>query len=221
MNRFSLLLATALLLLPLASRAADAPADPPVTPQAMYLQAGKLERHGEMAKARETYERLIDQFPASEFAVKANDRLLALPALVAAPPPLPAAAPTAVPSVPPHQQPTGIDALLKPQEPKPLPVDPLKRRGVELARRYQQAKAVYKDEIDRRQATQTTLAGHRVNRSVLADQQKAWERAAAERVRALFGNDLDTLKQQVQAVCDEARIAGECNEDAFIGTAPR
>jgi hypothetical protein len=45
-------------------------------PQAMYLAAGKYEREGESYRARQVYERLIERFPSSTWAVKANDQLL-------------------------------------------------------------------------------------------------------------------------------------------------
>lgn len=44
-------------------------------PQAMYLAAGKYERNGDAYKANQIYERLIDRFPSSPFAVKASDQL--------------------------------------------------------------------------------------------------------------------------------------------------
>lgn len=53
-------------------------------PQSVYLQAGKAERggglqtQGEYFSARELYEALIDRYPASPFAAKANDQLLAI-----------------------------------------------------------------------------------------------------------------------------------------------
>lgn len=46
------------------------------TAQAMYLAAGKYEREGDDYNARQVYERLIDRFPDSPFAAKANDQLL-------------------------------------------------------------------------------------------------------------------------------------------------
>ena len=46
-------------------------------PQAMYLAAGKYEREGDSYNARKLYEQLIDRFPSSPFAAKANDQLLA------------------------------------------------------------------------------------------------------------------------------------------------
>lgn len=44
-------------------------------PQLMYLSAGKYERMGESYKSKQIYERLIERFPASPWAVKANDQL--------------------------------------------------------------------------------------------------------------------------------------------------
>jgi len=47
-------------------------------PQGMYIFAGSLERENNEAKAKEAYDYIIANHPASEWAVKANDRLLAL-----------------------------------------------------------------------------------------------------------------------------------------------
>lgn len=46
-------------------------------PQKMYLAAGAFSRNGEESKARQIYEAIIEQFPESAFAVKANDQLMA------------------------------------------------------------------------------------------------------------------------------------------------
>ena len=45
-------------------------------PQAMYLAAGKYEREGDSYSARKVYGQIIDRFPSSTFAAKANDQLL-------------------------------------------------------------------------------------------------------------------------------------------------
>jgi hypothetical protein len=45
-------------------------------PQFMYLSAGKFERNGDSYKAKQIYERIVDKFPSSSWAVKANDQLL-------------------------------------------------------------------------------------------------------------------------------------------------
>lgn len=46
-------------------------------PQKMYLAAGTYVRSGDEAKAKQIYEAIIERFPDSDFAVKANDQLLA------------------------------------------------------------------------------------------------------------------------------------------------
>jgi hypothetical protein len=45
-------------------------------PQAIYLRAGKYERAAETVRATRLYEFLVDAFPRTTWAVKANDRLL-------------------------------------------------------------------------------------------------------------------------------------------------
>lgn len=46
--------------------------------QALYLLGGKYEREADTQKAKTVYERVISKFASSEWAVKANDRLLAM-----------------------------------------------------------------------------------------------------------------------------------------------
>ncbi len=46
-------------------------------PQLMYLAAGKYARNGDLGKAQEIYEHLIDKYPNSAWAVKASDQLSA------------------------------------------------------------------------------------------------------------------------------------------------
>lgn len=46
-------------------------------PKKMYLAAGTYIRNGDEAKAKQVFEAIIDRFPDSDFAVKANDQLLA------------------------------------------------------------------------------------------------------------------------------------------------
>ena len=45
-------------------------------PQAMYLAAGKYQRNGDRQKAISVYEKLIERFSSSSWAVKANDQIL-------------------------------------------------------------------------------------------------------------------------------------------------
>ncbi len=49
-------------------------------PQGMYLAAGQYERKGESYNARKIYEAIVERFPSSSWAVKANDRLLGIKA---------------------------------------------------------------------------------------------------------------------------------------------
>lgn len=45
-------------------------------PQKLYLAAGAASRNGDSYKAKQIYETIINRFPDSPFAVKANDQLL-------------------------------------------------------------------------------------------------------------------------------------------------
>jgi len=221
MKKHCILLATALLLtLTVNSRAETPPVT--TTAQSLYLQAGKQERQGETAKARETYELIIDRFPDSDFAVKANDRLLILPGLpapppvpapVAAPIPSPASAPAATPATSPVKPAIGIDALLAPAELKPLPTDPLKRRAVELARQLQKAQIIRREEISQRQRTFTTQYGRRYNRATLADEQVRWEIEAEQKVRSEIGRSQGEIEQELATVCGQLGLPPKCSED--------
>lgn len=46
-------------------------------PKKMYLAAGTYVRNGDENKAKKVFEAIIDRFPDSDFAIKANDQLLA------------------------------------------------------------------------------------------------------------------------------------------------
>jgi len=172
----------------------------PDTPQSLYLQAGKEERSGSGAKAREIYETIIDRFPESEFAVKANDRLLALPPAKqkaeSAPAPSPLPVFTAKPS-------------------RPLPSEPLLRRGVEMARMKTKAEAVRRQELEREREFYNVKEGHRINRSVLAEKEAQWQKAADRKVLDEFGMSLDEMGEKLRQLCSEAKVTGECSEEAF------
>lgn len=200
---------------------AEATAD---TPQALYLKAGKEERQGESAKARQTYESIIDRFPDSEFAVKANDRLLAISplsptppatapveAVTAAPvqtPPQPAAAAPASPAI-------TLPPFLAPETPAPLPDDPTKRQGVELARLYNKARSIYDSEFSRREFAFTTQYGHRYNHMERSRKEKEWRAAADDKVRKELGLSVEEIRLKLQQACDAAGITGTCDEKAF------
>jgi hypothetical protein len=237
----SLLLLTFALQLAITS-IAHAEAD---TPQSLYLKAGREERQGETVRARQTYESIIDRFPESEFAVKANDRLLAItPPASARPAATPATAaaaateqtvqpPTAVNPSQPQQTPATdgskpaatpannvltipLPAFLAPESPPPLPDDPVRRRGVEQARLHRKATEIYAGEIERRKNTFTTHYGHNYSRLELSRQEKEWQRAAADKVRKELGASLEEIGQQLQQACREAGIIGTCDEEAFL-----
>lgn len=199
-----LIIISALLALALPLHAGEPAAD---SPQSLYLQAGKEERSGSSATARAIYESIIDRFPESEFAVKANDRLLLLP---------PAKQKAEPPSA------SSPFTLFAPEPSKPLPADPLLRRGVETARMKAKAEAVRRGEIELQRARYYTREGHRINRSVLADKESQWQKAADQKIVAEFGMNLDEMGEKLQQLCSEAKVKGECSEKGFnlLSTTP-
>jgi hypothetical protein len=172
----------------------------PDSPQSLYLQAGKEERSGSAAKAREIYESIVDRFPESEFAVKANDRLLALPSIKQKSESAPPASPSSI-------------FITKP--PKPLPAEPLLRRGVEAARMKARAEDLRREELERERERYSVREGHRINRSVLAEKESQWQKAADRKVLAEFGMTLDEMGEKLRQLCVEATVTGECSEEAF------
>lgn len=172
----------------------------PDSPQSLYLQAGKEERSGSAAKAREIYESIVDRFPESEFAVKANDRLLALPAAKQKSENAPPASPLSI-------------FAAKPA--KPLPADPLLRRGVEAARMKARAEDLKREELERERERYSVREGHRINRSDLAEKESQWQKAADKKVLAEFGMTLDEMGEKLKQICNEAKVTGECSEEAF------
>lgn len=177
------------------------------SPQTLYLQAGKEERSGSPAKAREIYESIIDRFPDTEFAVKANDRLLALPA--------PGRKAESAGSSQPF-------TFFSTGSPKPLPAEPLLRSGVEAARKKAQAESVRRNVIERERARFTTSEGHRFNRMVLAEKEVQWQKDADRKIVEEFGMTLDEMREKLKQICSEANVKGECTEEAFylLSTTP-
>lgn len=180
--------------------AADAP-----TAQSLYLQAGKEERSGSAAKARELYEHIIDKFPESEFAVKANDRLLAIapqksaPAATAATTPASATFPGA--------------ELLAPEPPKPLPADPAIRAAVEAARLKDSAQITYREEMDRQKRVYEARMGRKGQRLKQAETEMEWRQAAERKVVEVNGMTLEEIVSKAEARCKELGVKGECSED--------
>jgi hypothetical protein len=158
------------------------------TPQAIYLQAGKLERQGQQAKARDLYETLIDRFPASEFAVKANDRLLDML--------------KGTPTEP-------------PAKPVPAPAAEPKARARELLAMHKKALDIADKEWRRLSYTFFNRYGHRVNRGELREQEAEWDKAAEEKVRKELGMGSAEIKDKLDEACRELGIAGTCDENAL------
>jgi hypothetical protein len=189
MKRIIVLAALLTTLIACAASAADQPAvTGGDTPQAIYLQAGKLERQDQPAKAKELYETLIDRFPASEFAVKANDRLLdMLKGTLPAPPAKP----------------------VPPQAAEP------KARARELLSMHKKALDIADKEWQRLSHKFFNLYGHRVNRGELRDQEAEWDKVAEEKVRKELGMGTADIRSKLEEACRELGITGTCDESAL------
>ncbi len=190
MKKSSLPVAAALLLCTMTSPLWAASPAPGESVQALYLKAGKLERQGEIVQAKELYDAIIENYPATEFAVKANDRLLLLVK------PLPVAPGSAV-----------VKA--------PLPADPVKRRGAELAESHKKAVQIREDELSRLFDEYTTVWGHKYNRAALGELQDSWEKKADAKVLQSLGISLDEIQKRMNAACKDAGITGPCTEGSF------
>jgi hypothetical protein len=171
--------------------------------QSLYLQAGKEERSGSTAKARETYESIIDRFPESDFAVKANDRLLAMPANGKK---ATGGQPSAVEKV---------EKLFTPPPTAPLPTEPLLRRGVEAARLKSRAAVVRREEFDRLKRGDETREGHKLIQANRPAKEAEWRQGADRKVVEEFGMTLEEITARAETVCKEVGIIGECSEEAF------
>jgi len=185
--------------------AADTAVD---SPQSLYLKAGKEERAGSAAKAREIYESIIDRFPESEFAVKANDRLLALPTA--------GQKATGAPS----QEMGKIEKIFSPPPPGPLPADPLLRRGVEAARAKARAEVVRREEYERLKRGDEARDGRKIIRANSTAKEAEWSQGADSKVVEEFGMSLDELAAKLAVICKEAGVKGECSEEKLLRLAP-
>jgi len=175
------------------------------SPQSLYLRAGKEERSGSAAIAREIYESIIDRFPESEFAVKANDRLLALPT----------AKQKAV-SAPSRD----IEKIFSPPPAAPLPADPLLSRGVEAARLKARAEVVRREEYDRLRRDGETKEGRKYIQAKRSTIEAAWRQGADRKVVEEFGMNVDELTAKLELICKEAGVKGECSEEALLRLVP-
>lgn len=177
----------------------------PDSVQSIYLQAGKEERSGSMAKARELYESIVDRFPESDFAVKANDRLLALPTARQKAESGKAASPF---------------TLFAPAPAKPLPTDPVLRRGVEAARLKANAEVTSREEFEWLKRADNVRNGRKISKSRLAEKELSWKQAAAAKVVEEYGMTLEEITARAETACKEAGVKGDCNEEALTRRAP-
>ena len=180
----------------------------PDSAQSLYLQAGKEERAGSMAKAREIYESIIDRFPESEFAVKANDRLLAMPAAEKKP------ASGAAKEI------EKIEKLFSPPPAAPLPAEPLLRRGVEAARLKARAQVVYREEYARLKRGDDVREGSKYIQAKRPAKEAEWRQGASNKVVEEFGTSLDELSARLDLICKEAGVKGDCSEESLLQFAP-
>ena len=179
-------------------------ADTAMNPQALYLQAGKEERSGSAAKAKEIYETIIERFPESDFAVKANDRLLAMP---------PAA------KTPADAQPVAAETdLFAPAPEKPLPEDPKLRKAVEAARLKAKAEVTAREEFQRLKRVDYVREGRKQNKSLMPDKEASWRQAAEKKVVEKHGMPLSEISSRLDAACKEAGFAAGCSEDELVKT---
>jgi len=177
-------------------------ADTAMNPQALYLQAGKEERSGSAAKAQEIYETIIDRFPESDFAVKANDRLLAMPAVA---------------KTPADAQPVATEpGLFDPAPEKPLPEDPKLRKAVAAARLKAKADVTAKEEFERLKRIDYVREGRKQSRNQIADKEAAWRQSAEKRVVEKHGMPFSEISSRLDAACKEAGFAAGCSEDDLV-----
>lgn len=176
-------------------------AETALTPQALYLQAGKEERSGSAVKAREIYETIIERFPESDFAVKANDRLLAIsPFLKAGSEAMPVTA--------------ELD-ILAPELEKPLPADPKLRKVVEAARLKAKAEITVREEFERLKRVDYAREGRKQNRSRMPDKEALWQQTAERKVVEKFGLTLGEISSRLDVACKEAGFPASCSEESL------
>lgn len=186
----------------LAATASLHAAETVANPQLLYLQAGKEERSGSGAKAREIYESIIERFPESEFAVKANDRLLAMPGAVKTPA-----------ETKPATTETGLFA---PAPEKPLPDDPKLRKAVEAARLKTMAEVTAREEFERLKRVDYAQEGRRQNRSRMPEKEALWQQAAQRKVVEKYGLSFSEISSRLDAACKEAGFEADCSEDKLV-----
>ncbi|MCM0080251.1 hypothetical protein L4X63_01480 [Geomonas sp. Red32] len=182
-------MAVILLFITLTATAALAETPPAAaeTAQSLYLQAGKAERQEQPAKARELYEAIIDRFPSSELAVKANDRLLELYRVHSAP----------------------VQA-----KPAPVASGP-KAKARELLELKNRAAEIWDKERRRLSLAFFNRFDHRFNRSELREHEVEWDQAAEAKVKQELGMGSAEIQKKLNEACLELGITGSCDEKAL------
>lgn len=77
------------------------------------------------------------------------------------------------------------------------------------------AEDLRREELERERERYSVREGHRINRSVLAEKESQWQKAADMKVLAEFGMTLDEMGEKLKQICNEAKVTGECSEEAF------
>lgn len=184
----------ALTLLLIALTASYAPAGEPPAPaetaQSLYLRAGKAERQGQITTAKEIYETLIDRYPTSELAVKANDRLLEL----MKPPAAAAAAPAATPV---------------------LQIPDTKARARELLALKKKAADIQDREWRRLSQGYFSRYDHRYNRADLREHEAEWDKTCEAKVKEELGMGTAEIQQKLDEACRTLGITGPCDDKAL------
>ncbi|WP_460595322.1 hypothetical protein [Geomonas sp. Red276] len=176
-----------LIILTAATALAEPPPAPAETAQSLYLQAGKAERQDQLARARELYEAIIDRFPTSDLAVKANDRLLEL---------------YRAPSAP---------AVAKPA---PVAGGP-KAKARELLELKNRAADIWDKERRRLSLAFFNRFDHRFNRGELREHEAEWDQAAEAKVKQELGMGSAEIQGKLNEACRELGITGTCDEKAL------
>ena len=176
-----------LIILTAATAQAAEPVAPAETAQSLYLQAGKAERQDQQARARELYEAIIDRFPTSELAVKANDRLLDLLQVKGAP---------------------------SATKPAPVASDP-KKKAKDLLELKKKAANIQDKEWRRLSLAFFNRYEHRYNRSELREREAEWDKASEAKVKEELGMGTAEIQLKLDEACRNLGITGTCDEKAL------
>lgn len=176
------------------------------TPQSLYLSAGKEERSGSREKAREIYESIISRFPESEFAVKANDRLLVITIPDRQAPSI---------KLKSEEKPSPGSTLFAPSPDKPLPEESKARSVAEASRMKEKAEVIIREELARLKRVDEARFGRKLNRIGYSERESEWRQTAERKVVEEFGMTIDEISAKLVAACKNAGLPAGCNESDF------